>query len=344
MTAKLMHQTKMMILLSLNAVAILIVGIMIFGAINLNGGIEFRVVSERSDTIDDRLDELGLLDPVTEELQPPPVVVANGNATTIGSGTSGGSAANNAGGGGGYVATGSETMSSGGVSSDPVPGGELWNEDAIVIYQTADFDICVGGGLSNLGEMYWQSSNTNVIAGFYNTARTWLGYDPSSCRYPSIVGTGTTVITAGTYDGKRYDKLTVTVIAPPIEQWKRDVLALVNQERAKNGLTALNWGATCEGAANIRANEIVAAYSHTRPDGSSWSTACPIPESGGISGENLNAGTAAVSPATTVASWMNSPEHRANILNPDFKYLAVGFVFDPNSPHKTYWSQYFSTY
>ena len=51
MTAKLMHQTKMMILLSLNAVAILIVGVMIFSAINLNGGIEFQVVAERSDVV-----------------------------------------------------------------------------------------------------------------------------------------------------------------------------------------------------------------------------------------------------------------------------------------------------
>ena len=39
MAARLMHQTKLMILLSLNAVAILIVGVMIFSAINLNGGI-----------------------------------------------------------------------------------------------------------------------------------------------------------------------------------------------------------------------------------------------------------------------------------------------------------------
>ena len=63
-----------------------------------------------------------------------------------------------------------------------------------------------------------------------------------------------------------------------------------------------------------------------------------------MSGENLNASNAAVSPETVVASWMGSAEHRANILNPDFKYLSVGFVFDPNSTYKTYWSQYFTTY
>lgn len=329
MTAKLMHQTKMMILLSLNAVAILIVGVMIFSAINLNGGIEFRVVNERSDTIADALEESGLLDPVTNELQAPTTVVIGGNSRPIG---------------GGNGSAGGSQSSGGGSGSGSVPSGELWSETAITIYQTADFDICVGGGLTDLGEMYWQSSNQSVINGFYNAARTWLGYNSATCRYPSIVGTGTTEITAGTYDGKRYDKLTVTVIAPPIEQWKKDVLALVNQERAKNGLGALSWGTTCEGAANTRAREIVSSYSHTRPDGSSWQTACPIPATGGKSGENLNAGNAAVSPQTVVASWMASPEHRKNILDPDFKYLAVGFVFEPGTKNKTYWSQYFSTY
>lgn len=328
-----MHQTKMMILLSLNAVAILIVGVMIFSAINLNGGIEFRVVNERSDTIADTLEEAGLLDPVSNELQAPVVVIGGDNRPITG--------------GDDVVSigsTGSATSSSNGISSAAVPSGQLWNETAITIYQTADFDICVGGGLTDLGEMYWQSSNQSVINGFYNTARTWLGYNATTCRYPSIVGTGTTEITAGTYDGKRYDKLTVTVIAPPVEQWKKDVLTLVNQERAKNGLAALAWGTTCESAANTRAKELIASYSHTRPDGSSWQTACPIPETGGKSGENLNAGNAAVSPQTVVASWMASPEHRKNILDPDFKYLSVGFVFDPGTKNKTYWSQYFSTY
>lgn len=329
-----MHQTKIMILLSLNAVVILVVGVMIYSAINLNGGISLKVVNEHSDVIADSLgDNPGLLDPGFEELEAPVVQQPSD------------------GGGGGAVITETSVGSSSGTSSSgskPSGGGlgsgKLWSESAITIYQTADFDICVNSNLSNLGEMYWQTSNPSVIKGFSNTARTWLGYDPAVCRYPVIVGTGTTTITAGTYDGSRHDSITVTVVAPPIEQWKRDVLALVNQERAKNGIAALAWGTTCENAANIRAREIMTSYAHTRPDGTSWATTCPIPSTGGKSGENLNAGSAAVSPATTVASWMASPEHRRNILDPDFKYLSVGFVFDPSTPYKTFWSQYFTTY
>lgn len=336
--ARLMRQTKMMILLSLNAVVILIVGVMIFSAISLNGGLELKVVAERSDVIAGGLEELGLVAPGTETLDPPAVVIdPSGNGGSTGDNSGGGSGSSS----GTAVGDGS---SSGGAADGQVGSSELWSQEAITIYQTADFDICVNSNLSGLGEMYWQTSNPSVIKGFSSSARTWLGYSAETCRYPVIVGTGTTVITAGTYDGRRHDKLTVTVIAPPVEQWKRDVLALVNQERAKNGLAALAWGSTCEGAANLRAREIMTSYSHTRPNGSSWSTSCPIPSTGGKSGENLNAGNAAVSPKTVVASWMASPDHRKNILDPDFKYLSVGFVFDPNSAHKTYWSQYFTTY
>jgi len=329
MVAKMLRQTRLTILLSLNAVVILIVGIMIFSAINLNGGIELRVVSQRSDTVAESLEELGLISPG--------VVVKDAPTVTPGGGSQGSVT---------ITSDGSSTVVNGGhgISSAAVPAGQLWNETAITMYQTADFDICVGGGLSGLGEMYWQTSNPNVIKGFYNAARTWLGYSTETCRYPLVVGTGTTTITAGTYDGTRNDEITVTVIAPPVEQWKRDVLTLVNQERAKNGLGALAWGTTCEGAAMVRAREIMTSYSHTRPDGSAFDTACPVPASGGKAGENLNAGNAAVSPETVVASWMASPDHRANILDPDFKYVSVGFIFDPSSSYKTYWSQYFSTY
>ena len=225
-----------------------------------------------------------------------------------------------------------------------VPSGKLWNEKAITIYATPDTDICVGGGLSNLGEMYWQTSDPDVIAGFYDSARTWLGYSNDTCRYPVISGTGTTTITAGTYDGLRKDSITVTVVEPPAEQWEHEVLTLVNKVRIKNDLSQLSWGDTCEYAADIRANEAMRLYAHTRPDGSSWYTVCPAPDAGGVSGENLAIGNAAVSPATVVALWMGSESHRANILNPSYTKLSVGFVFDLDSTYKTYWSQFFSTY
>ena len=312
-------KSKMTILLSINAAAILIAGVLITSAIWLNGGVEFRVVGERSDIVGGQVGETELLESVSDS----EVEVAEYNLN-----------ANDD-----YISTSSHEFDSSSVSS-----GELWNEGSITIYATPDIDICVVGGLSNLGSMYWQTSNSDVIEGFYDNARTWLGFSNDTCKYPVIKGTGTTTITAGTYDGKRKDSIQVTVLEPPVEQWEHEVLTLVNKIRTKNDLSQLAWGDTCEIAADTRAAETIALYSHTRPDGSSWSTACPVPSSGGTSGENLAIGNAAVSPASVVALWMSSETHRANILNPEYTNLAVGFVFDPSKSYRTYWSQEFSTY
>ena len=315
-----LKQTRWTVLLSINAVAILLVGIMITISIWFNGGIEFRMVGERSDIVEDDASEVALIDSVSE---------INANQAEYTEGMSGYT----------YTAPASYEF-----SDSAVPNGEIWNESSITIYATPDVDICVGGGLTNLGSMYWQTSNTDVIAGFYDTARTWLGYSSETCRFPVVKGTGTTVVTAGTYDGKRKDSITVNVIAPPVEQWKREVLSLVNNIRANNYLGQLTWGITCESAANTRASEIISSYSHVRPDGSDWSTACPTPDIGGTNGENLAVGNAAVSPVTTVMLWMGSDSHRENILNPDYTKLSVGFIYNPDTKYKTYWSQFFSNY
>ena len=319
MTAAGLKQTRVTVLLSINAVAILIAGVLIAGAIWLNGGIDFKVVGEHSDEVSGAIEETTMIDAESN---------ADSNLTD----------AQKA-----YV-TSVHTVN--GVDSSPVPDGELWAENAITMHETADFDICVGGGLTNLGEMYWQTSNPEVISGFYNGARTWLGYTSDTCRFPLITGTGTTTITAGTYDGTRRDTLIVNVVESPKLKWQYEVLSLVNQERVRNGLEKLSWGDTCAEAAETRAQELVKLYAHTRPDGSSWDTACEAPDKAStyVEGENLVVGSSAVSPETAVAAWMNSEAHRANILNPEFTKLSVGYYFDPASQYKTHWSQYFANY
>ena len=319
MVAAGLKQTRMTILLSLNAAAILIAGVLIAGAIWLNGGMDFQVVGEHTDEVSDSIQATELI---------------GAESNTSSELTDAQKA---------YI-TSVHTVT--GVDSSPVPSGELWGEDAITMYETADFDLCVGGGLSGLGDMYWQTSNTDVISGFYSSARTWLGYSSDTCRFPLIAGRGTTTITAGTYDGSRRDSIKVTVIEAPKTRWEYEVLSLVNQERVRNGLEKLSWGDSCSEAAETRASELVSLYAHTRPDGSSWDTACVAPDSNAryVEGENLVVGSSAVSPETTVAAWMNSETHRENILNPEFTKLAVGFHFDPSTQYKTHWSQYFSNF
>ncbi|MDR0980019.1 MAG: CAP domain-containing protein [Candidatus Nomurabacteria bacterium] len=317
--AKILKQTRMTILLSVNAVAIIIAGVLIARAIGLRA--DFNVVGEHTDLIDG---DGGIYSPDLLEGESQ----ASGN---IGSNTTDS----------GNASTSSATQEE---SAGKVARGELWPQDEITIYATANIDLCADKSLGELGEMYWQTSNTSVIQGFYSTARIRLGYSNGRCRYPKIAGPGTTTVTAGTMDGSRRDTLTVHINLPPIDDWKKEVLRLTNAERAKFGLKALTWGEHCADAATTRAREIVQVYKHERPDGSSWQTACPIPSSGGAAGENLAAGNTAVSPQTVVAAWMNSPAHRANILDSRFTKLAVGFHFDMSTQYRTYWSQFFSTY
>ena len=120
----------------------------------------------------------------------------------------------------------------------------------------------------------------------------------------------------------------------------KQVVNLVNEERAKAGLSALVLDETLASAAMVRATEIETSFSHTRPDGRSFST---ILSDMGIqyhrSGENIAWGQQ--SPETVMEGWMNSKGHRANILNPNFTKIGVGYR--KNAAGRTYWTQLFTS-
>ena len=129
----------------------------------------------------------------------------------------------------------------------------------------------------------------------------------------------------------------------PVEQpdasgdYVSQVVALVNQERAKVGLPALTVDSTAQQAAQLRAEEIVQSFSHTRPDGSSCFTA--LQEMGGsyrMVGENIAAGYA--TPQAVMNGWMNSTGHRENILRDGFTAIGVGYTV---SDGMAYWVQMF---
>jgi uncharacterized protein YkwD len=77
----------------------------------------------------------------------------------------------------------------------------------------------------------------------------------------------------------------------------------------------------------VRAREVIAYFSHTRPDGRGCSTAYEDlggKYTGRYRGLGENIGLGPVTPDIIVASWMNSPGHRANILDPDYTHIGVG--------------------
>lgn len=120
--------------------------------------------------------------------------------------------------------------------------------------------------------------------------------------------------------------------------YANQVLQLVNAERAKAGLSSLTTNSTLSAAADKRAKETVQSFSHTRPNGTKFST---VLQEYGISyrtaGENIAYGQR--SPQEVVTGWMNSPGHRANILNGSFSKIGIG-VYQSNGV--IYWSQLFT--
>ncbi|MET9256426.1 CAP domain-containing protein [Streptomyces sp. NPDC003717] len=119
------------------------------------------------------------------------------------------------------------------------------------------------------------------------------------------------------------------------------VLALVNQERSRAGCSPLTANGRLTTAADDYSDVMAASgvMSHTGPDGS---TMAGRVEAAGYQwsalGENIARGQADA--ASVMNSWMNSPGHRANILNCSFKELGVGVHMGDGGP---WWTQDFGT-
>ena len=110
-------------------------------------------------------------------------------------------------------------------------------------------------------------------------------------------------------------------------QYELDVLELTNIEREKVGLEPLEFAYFIYDCAKFRAKEADSYFSHTRPDGTPWYTVfgeMNVAEQYNTAGENLAWGhTDAYDVVCSKYGWMNSPGHKANILNPNFKYVAI---------------------
>ncbi|MFD6387667.1 sigma-70 family RNA polymerase sigma factor [Streptomyces nigra] len=117
------------------------------------------------------------------------------------------------------------------------------------------------------------------------------------------------------------------------------VVALVNKERATAGCGPLAEDSLLDKSAQAHSADMAARdfFDHTNPDGADpgqritaagyrWSTY----------GENIAMGQQ--TPEAVMESWMNSPGHRANILNCSFKDIGVGVHEGPGGP---WWTQNF---
>ena len=126
------------------------------------------------------------------------------------------------------------------------------------------------------------------------------------------------------------------------------VVKLTNNERAKAGLPPLKLNNKLVNAAQDHSSDMAQDdfFSHTGADGSSIGDR--VKGSGyqySRTGENIAAGQP--TPEAVVRGWMNSPGHRANILNPNYTEIGVGYEYLENDTgsvnYNHYWTQVFGT-
>lgn len=109
-----------------------------------------------------------------------------------------------------------------------------------------------------------------------------------------------------------------------ISQIEKDIFNLTNEQRAKNGLSPYVWDDAIAAVARAHSKDMSARnfFSHVNPDGIDPFQRMRV---GGISfsyaGENIAGGPSA---DMMMTNWMNSPGHRANILNAGFHRIGIG--------------------
>ena len=122
--------------------------------------------------------------------------------------------------------------------------------------------------------------------------------------------------------------------AANLPQVESATLCLINIQRVQYGLGALTANSVLQSAALQHSQDMVNHnfFSHDSSSGEDFEDRilrfnyAPL-NTQWVAGENIAWGTLSLStPDAIVVSWMNSPEHRANILSGDFKELGVGVV------------------
>ena len=111
----------------------------------------------------------------------------------------------------------------------------------------------------------------------------------------------------------------------------QNLLIDTNVQRSQNGAAALNLDSQLDTAAQNKANDMAARdyWSHNTPDGQTpWTFITAAGYTYTTAGENLAYGFSSAS--DTIAGWMNSPEHRANLLNTSFHDVGFGIVNIPD--------------
>ena len=131
--------------------------------------------------------------------------------------------------------------------------------------------------------------------------------------------------------------LTIPQLDTSVRAFEQEVVRLVNEQRVQNGLKPLTENWELSRVARYKSQDMVdnRYFSHTSPTyGSPFQMIRDFGISFRRAGENIAYGQR--TPQAVVNAWMNSPGHRANILNAAYTQIGVGYVSNGN-----YWTQMF---
>ena len=102
--------------------------------------------------------------------------------------------------------------------------------------------------------------------------------------------------------------------------------ALINQDRAANGLGPLTWNGCLYNVARSNAARMAAQGFISHTNGPNLDLNCGL---GHQAGENVGYWTGGINDGQLNTMFMNSPDHRANILGP-YHYVATAWAVAPN--------------
>ena len=215
-----------------------------------------------------------------------------------------------------------------------------------VSYETGSFGwVRFGGGLDfSLTDSFYLRTQLMYAPGLFSNNTNIISLNRDPC--PSVkLGLGWRPNASNKNTKKETPARTTSSTTPrttasesiTANNFERRVFELTNVERAKHGVPPLQWDNKLGAAARAHSEDMARNnfMSHTGSNGSNlgervtragfnWSRVA----------ENVAAGQQ--TPEAVINSWMNSPGHRTNILDPTLTHLGVGFVSNR-------WTQNFGT-
>ena len=224
------------------------------------------------------------------------------------------------------------------ITAEPLSNTSKLVKTTIVKGKKAEvkFSASGGSGKYKFSLYYKRSSESKWKSAVLSTEEPTGSFTP---KYSGDYNVSVRVVDSlGNVKKKRF---TVNVKLKPSEfnlEYEAQVLELVNIERKNIGLKPLSLDEKLVQVAHTRAKEITESFSHTRPDGRSCFSAA---KDAGVSyfsaAENIAYGYS--TPKAVMNAWMNSSNHKKNILSESLTKIGIGCY--KNSDGMLYWSQFF---